>query len=997
MFLSACARRYTALFLLLFLVSAPSQARLDWQTCGTLPSTAAEVRALHERNRRNLEAVAQTLAARRPSVARDIGHIAVLEDRDGVVARRNLFNLSGRTVRFLPQNASASAYRFVSVDNDYSDADAFSGTPLSGLDDDDTRRLDLPFAFPFFGKSYQQVYVNSDGNLTFTASDTDTSERSFGRFTSGPPRIAGLFEDLDPSRAPDSVRVLAQPSRVVLSWVRVPEFASVGTGPLQTFQVRLFPDGHVEYAFQSITLRSAVVGIAPGSLTGESAIVSFRDGSDRVFDAAVGERFTDTESIDIVFAAQKFFESHEDAYDYLAIYNNLGIESAPGAIAFEVTVRSDRLGIGDDLVDQGKLFGSPRRLQAVMNLGPLGQYPRDPNQVVPGRTLARDTPLTILGHEAGHLFLAFASVRDPANPNLRPMLGRQSAHWSFTFNSEASLLEGNRIRDDGPGANPRFATVATVEGYSALDQYLMGLRSPDEVAPTFLVTNATAGPSNRQPQAGVVFNGDRRDITVEEVIRAEGRRTPDHTAAQRRFRFGFILVVAAGVEPPADQVAQLEVYRANFEAFFERSSGARATADASLKRSLQLSTFPAAGLVAGARANTTIRLQSPPQAPLTVFLRPRNRIVSAPGSVTIPAGQLQATFEILGDRPGVEELFAEPADDRYETVHSRITVQPDSTSLRVEIVSGNKQAATSGQPLPQPVTVRSVDINNVPYAGIALSTAGSGTVEPASAVTDSRGEAAFRWTPGPGSVLDLHIQIAGFPASRVTATALGQPFIPENAAVNAASFRPGLPIGGIGSIFGANMTGGIAAAAASLPLAETLGGVRLLIDGRPAPLYYVSDRQINFIVPARGAGSASLEVVSGNRRVAVPHAVPMRDFDPGIFFSGDSEGAILHAGTGQTTLQRPAAAGDVLEIYSTGLGPVVNSSAFAGLQETVVTPTVLIGGLPATVRFSGLSPAYPGLYQVNAAVPAGLAAGPQEVQLFSQSGVRSNTVRIRAR
>jgi putrescine transport system permease protein len=32
--------------------------------------------------------------------------------------------------------------------------------------------------------------------------------------------------------------------------------------------------------------------------------------------------------------------------------------------------------------------------------------------------------LTVLGHEAGHLFLAFASVRDPRNPNARPMLGR---------------------------------------------------------------------------------------------------------------------------------------------------------------------------------------------------------------------------------------------------------------------------------------------------------------------------------------------------------------------------------------------------------------------------------------------------------------------------------------------------------------------------------------------------------------------------------------------
>ena len=33
------------------------------------------------------------------------------------------------------------------------------------------------------------------------------------------------------------------------------------------------------------------------------------------------------------------------------------------------------------------------------------------------RAAAQDTPLTVLGHESGHLFLAFASIPDPRGPD----------------------------------------------------------------------------------------------------------------------------------------------------------------------------------------------------------------------------------------------------------------------------------------------------------------------------------------------------------------------------------------------------------------------------------------------------------------------------------------------------------------------------------------------------------------------------------------------------
>ena len=62
--------------------------------------------------------------------------------------------------------------------------------------------------------------------------------------------------------------------------------------------------------------------------------------------------------------------------------------------------------------------------------------------------------------------------------NSRALLGRDEAHWSFFFASDASVMEGNDIEDLGGGV---FRTVGAVSRYSALDQYAMGLRAESSV------------------------------------------------------------------------------------------------------------------------------------------------------------------------------------------------------------------------------------------------------------------------------------------------------------------------------------------------------------------------------------------------------------------------------------------------------------------------------------------------------------------------------------
>lgn len=968
---------------------------LFWATC-CWPRQTPTVCGTHAlKSREELHLHRQAAAARRLErrlrseavpAAKDIGEIAVLSDGDGVVSQRNPFNLTSKVLSFLP--SETGRYRFSVGELSYDEDAATRGEKLDGLDDDDSRRIDLPFAFPFFSQTYRQAFVNYDGNITFVSPDFQSTERSLGRLTAGPPRIAPFFTDLDPGKSTQGVRVYADSGRVVITWLNVPEYRESGTAPPQTIQLRMFSTGRIEFAFRTVSSTSAVVGIGPGSLKGSSATVSFLAGSSLEYPSTVAERFTASIDVDLVTASQKFFETHEDSYDFLYVFNNMGIGASGTALAYDVTVRSNRRGIGaDESIDDGAIFGSRSRLQAAMNMGALTDYPVDPYGIVSSRFFARDTPMSILGHEAGHLFLAFASTRTAGRPAERPLLCSDGVHWAFAFNAEASLLSGNRIRDNGTGASPRFTTIATVESYSPLDQYLMGFRPPSEVPPVFLVANPTTNGTSCLPRPGVSFDGRREDVLVDDIIGVEGRRTPDHTVSQRRFRFAFALITKGGADPTPEQLAQIDGYRKEYEKFYPRVTSERAVAETSLKRSLKLSVFPGAGVLAGASLPVTLSVEKVLSAPLAVTLKSAGGSFEAPATVTIAAGATETAFTLQGIREGADALSAEPADGRYETAWSPLQVLGSASSLRLVVASGDRQVARPGTALLEPLVVRAADINDLPYAGLRIAAAATdgGTVSPASEVTDGTGRARFLWTPGSGAVNQLRFSLEGGPA--VTATALGRPLINSDGVVNSASLVPRITPGSLATIYGSYLTGAEQFKAAP-PYPERLGGVRVILNGRPVQVYSVGDGQVWFLVPAAtrtGFAGVIVETEAGSSEVA---NVPVVSISPGIFFDHGTElGSVRVKGTSRTT----AVPGDILEIDSTGLGELRDSPT-PGLQETVARVEASIGGVPAEVVFSGGGDV-PGMYQVNIRVPEGLAAGSYALALTAE-GVRSNEVRV---
>lgn len=972
-------KRYTS-FLVILLNACLLQGRQAPVVCGT--DSGTDLRELHL-HRISAAGMKKSVRARNFAAAAslpDIGNLAIIDDQDGTVARRSPFNLRGKTVRFLPTKSDTSSYRYELADQDYDSDVANSGTPIADIGDDDTRQISLPFPFPFYGQQYRSIFVNSDGNLTFHQGDKDITNRSLGRMLAGAPRIAPLFTDLDPTRALLGITVVSQSKRVVISWVQVPSYQDYGRGPLQTFQVRLYADGKIEFAFQDILIDDAITGISPGKQQGTPTLVSFLDASAAAYDGAVAAQFSNNPRIDPVVVAQRFYASHEDAYDYLVIYNNLDVMADTNAVAYEITVRNSRKGFGDKMVDVGDETGSRQRLQALINMGPVNQYPADPNEVVPLRFTSRDTPLSVLAHEAGHLFLAFASIVDESGN--KPMLGRANVHWSFNFNSDASFLEGNKIQDNGPGATPRFTTTETVRRYSALDQYLMGFRSPAEVPDTFYVANATSGTGARMPEAGIGFDGSRVNVSIGDILSAEGRRVPDYTVSQRHFRFAFILVVAAGTQPTAKDVAKLEAYRAQFEQLYNSASSGNAYAETTLTKALHITTYPAAGVQEGKAAAARIVLDSSRSTPLTVLLRSENGGIGVPASVTVPAGATEITFVITGVRAGVDTLRAEAAETGYEAAWSRIQVAT-AGDVKMSVASGDHQTGQAGAVLPQPIAFQVTDVNELPYPGVTVkvSVSGGGSVNVSSAVTNEDGVAEFRWMPGPGAVNELTATAES--GATATASVLGQPSFIADGVVNAASFTPGLVPGAIGTIFGANLAG------------ASTDAFDLRVGGRSATVFYGDSKQINFFVPADLVGPSTSVVVKTSAGTSSPVAVPLLAVQPGVFFdAGSGFGTILTSGTGSLTQVNPVPRGGYVEVYATGLGPL--RPGFAAAPTTANSVKSTIAGVEADVLFSGQAPGFPGLDQVNVRVPDSVPAGDQ-LLVLTVNGISSNPAKIRVR
>ncbi|MCY3845929.1 MAG: hypothetical protein OXH69_20570 [Acidobacteria bacterium] len=503
--------------------------------------------------------------------AEDIGEIAVLRDAGDLVRAANIYDLRDVKLRFSPNDDGGYDVSHLGTATWRSPV----GEQLT-LGDDDSTSLELPFEFSYYANTHEDAFVNSDGNITFEEADSASTSRNVSRLLSGAPRIAPFLADLDPSRG-GGVFAQTGEDAVTVTWCAVPEYGSQLT---TTVQAALLSTGVVEMTFDAgIGTGTALVGLSPGRTTSfESVDLSDTAGATGG-SAAVGERFGLRGELDTVAVAQKFMQSHPDAYDQVIIWTDAPI--LIDAFAYHVTIANDIQGIGLPTYDIPSDFGSDE-LSGIAVMGWLGKYSDDTEmKLFEG---GEDTTLSILGHEVGHRWLAFPDFSNHDRVRSSALLGRDHAHWSFFFDSDASVMEGNDIEDLGGGA---FRTVAAVEGYSPLDQYVMGLRDASDV-PSFFYVEAptnTSPPARRagSPRVGVTFNGTRRDVLIEDIIEVEGERVPSAADSPRVQRQAFLYVVRGGRDPNPDHVAKLDRIRQQWETYFHAATDNRMTAETRLR------------------------------------------------------------------------------------------------------------------------------------------------------------------------------------------------------------------------------------------------------------------------------------------------------------------------------------------------------------------------------------------------------------------------------
>ena len=538
---------------------------------------AARARVEHHRNaRKNVARAATSL---------DSGDVVVLVDNGSLILPPrpgNAVDLSNRSFTFEPVDRG---FRIAPASLPL---DPSTGTQLA-LGDDSTAHLPLPFAFPFLGTSYAELYVNSDGNVTFGRGDVDVSPRDAARMISGPPRVAPLLIDLDVT-AGGAITADVRQDRAVFTWSEVPEF---GTSHRNTMQLTLYASGAIDFVYGTLQTTApfsdAVTGVTNGNNSTPFLEIDFGTLRGHPYHAAaIFEEFGFEllKQVDIVQVAKEFYRTHPDHYDMLVLFTNFEVTLfQPSWVAFYDGIQNHTRGLGIPDYDESGFYGSDGELEGIIHMNDVRRYWSDERKLLdppiemfafpggastffpPGDArisrrarklgtlpkggswnLGLHSPISILAHESLHRWAAYVPFVHPQagiGPDSLDLLGRQLAHWSFFFNTRvpdsqfagdprSSSMEGNVYRDFGsnvfgdcaPGQT-RFRTHENelMDGYTELDQYLMGVRHAEEVGPFWYVDNPRSAVSGSSYEGVRVVSatddvgvcGNRVDLTLANI------------------------------------------------------------------------------------------------------------------------------------------------------------------------------------------------------------------------------------------------------------------------------------------------------------------------------------------------------------------------------------------------------------------------------------------------------------------------------------------------
>ena len=210
--------------------------------------------------------------------------------------------------------------------------------------------------------------------------------------------------------------------------------------------------------------------------------------------------------------------------------------------------------------------------------------------------------------------------------------------------------------------------------------------------------------------------------------------------------------------------------------------------------------------------------------------------------------------------------------------------------------------------------------------------------------------------------------------------------------VNAADYQAGfLAPNTFASIYGTGLAYGTKAITSDdirggvLPTVLPGTGVRVLVGGILANLFYVSPLQINLLVPPSiTLGPSTLQVVLDSTfGPEIP--IQITAAAPALFQLDNQNAVATRAGGSVISPDNPARPGDEITLYATGLGQTVPAAVYsevparaAPLKQLADFKVLLDGAAvdPTAIEYAGLAPGFAGLYQINLKLPNSTGPNP---------------------
>ncbi len=568
--------------------------------CGTYKGNEAEHawrKSINDRIQKDVDSGKRLVQGSLDYVYDDVW---IIEDDGSLVySGTNAFDTNAKTFLFAP--AGGGVYNITNPAFSY---DAVTGTSIN-TGDDGAVVVTLPFSFPYGGSSWTQMYVGGNGILAFGAHPNPSGFYDPADFYNTTPKIAGYYMDLNPpvpGGTSVGVRVKSEATKYTVTWNQVPEY---GTSNLNTFQIVLYPSGNFTLTYNGIASTVAsggspiVVGFHPGGTPPEETI-SFSAGIPHTSGAgaAVFEEYYSFANplVNEVALFQRFYSLFPDEFFQLVFFTNF--VQTMGGFANELNIKNDVTGIGLGTFDASSQYGSNGVLESRCNMNRLAAWSStDPAARVFGKG---NNFLTIMGQEAGHRWGAFTYF-DAGSGASNLILGRDDAHWSYYVDVDHSSLEGGNWVSTG-GLNYQCPT--RIDYFSQVDEYMFGLRTPDEVKDFFYISSASNNlPANRSvgtPLINATASGTLTPVTVEHIIAANGARTPTEPNEGKDLRQGFIFLLQAGTSPSQAELDKIAGFRRAWEDYFERSCDGRLTCNTSLTAN-----FPVAVICGNVRERWT--------------------------------------------------------------------------------------------------------------------------------------------------------------------------------------------------------------------------------------------------------------------------------------------------------------------------------------------------------------------------------------------------------